>query len=161
MENLIIEYWTLYLNIIGIAFCSMTILVILVKILRDKKRNRQAEFGEEIYKHLIRKELERSFSRISEAINKERRRLWEYLENGNICEQKEVIHSGISRSGSSNHSKSTRRPIKNDESPPERYEEIFRMAAKGIGSKKISEMVNMPKGEVDLLISLKRDSMAN
>ena len=153
------EYWSIYLNILSIFFCIITISVIVFKMLRERKLNRRSNFKEEIYAHLIRQEMEKSFERILNAVNKERRFLCEYLEQGKTHKAEERLKTSVRPKATTR--KSTGKDITPEGRAPAqtKYAKAVQMAGNGIVSKKISEAIDIPKGEVDLIINLNRNQI--
>lgn len=146
MIKSILEYWTIYLNLIGMSICFITIICLALKMIHQSKERRKRPFNEEIVAGMMKQHIEDSFETITNTVNKEYRAICSILDKGNLDQATKMLKQNnsvdIKKRSGKNASK--------------KYSEILRLAGDGMGAKKISEAVRMPKGEVDLIIALQQ-----
>lgn len=159
-----VDVWSGFLNIAGICLWGITMLYF---ILRKKGKNIQngsvkrvdelnvLSFGDEIFTKMLKQQSERSFRRISNAIKKESFLLGKLIENGAInnaqtaLESKPYYHKKLDLNNKSKKSHSCLKAA-------DKYSEAVRFVELGMSSKKISEELKIPRGEIELLIKLRK-----
>lgn len=164
MESLKLELGVILLNASGIFLWGITILY-LFKNKREKakdyKNNRNImnnrNFDEEVYAQIIRQQSEKAFRNIHSTIKRERRLLSELIEKGEFKKVKKQV--AVKKTGKI---KKTSIPanqikkIRQKNNLRDRYAEVIKLADAGMSTNKISEKVKIPKGEIEILIKLRK-----
>ena len=164
MELLKVGFWGILISITGTCLWGGTMLYLIIKKVKERKNNlkiykihNQRNFDEEMFSQLVKQQSEKAFERISRTIKNERQLLAELIEKGQL---KKVGNHLKSSSISNPKSKSLQanRVKKPFPGNPARdsYAEVFRLSDQGMSAIKISEMVKIPKGEIEMLISLRK-----
>ena len=145
MAYLTIEFWEVVLDVIGLCLCGITILYLIrnktrfnQSVLKDGSDKNISKFDEALIIQLLKQQSERSFETIFDTIEKERSVLQKLIEEGKIEKTKEA------------------KDLDEGEPSSDQYGEIARLADLGVSVKEISERVNLPRAEIDLIINLKR-----
>ncbi|MBW1700760.1 MAG: DUF2802 domain-containing protein [Deltaproteobacteria bacterium] len=144
MSYLTAEFWEVVLDVIGLCLCGITILYLIrnktrfnQSVLKDGSEKNISKFDEALIIQLLKQQSERSFETIFNTIKKERSVLQKLIEEGKIEKTKKA------------------KDLDEGEPASDQYREVARMADLGVSMKEISERVNLPRSEVDLIINLK------
>jgi len=156
--------WGTLLNITGICLWGGTVLYLIINKVKGRRKDlticrisNQRKFDEEVFSQLVKQQSEKAFKRISHTINNERQLLAELIENGDLKKARTHLKSkGISKiKPKSLEDNNLKKPfLKNTER--DSYSEVLRLADQGMTVRKISEMVKIPKGEIEMLITLRK-----
>ncbi len=162
MAYLDIESWERLLEIASFCICVITFLYLMAQKIRNnnhsagkKNRMKKRGFEEEVLIQLLRQQAEKAFEAISRTIEKERRVLLECMEKKASKEKGISIPAGETdqtrapslkrEEGSQNVGDSTKDP----------HARVSQMAEMGLDAKEISRQVEMPKGEIELIMKLR------
>ncbi len=106
---------------------------------------------------MVKQQSEKAFKRISRTINNERQLLAELIENGDLKKAKNRLKSkSISKiKPKSLADNKIKKPFP-ENTERDSYAEVLRLADRGMTVRKISEMVKIPKGEIEMLITLRK-----
>ena len=155
------QYWDVAIDGIQIFLCFL----ILVFLIRSRKKNRKSaqdkvirdsgqSFNEQILSQTLRQQVDQAFANITETIAVEQRKLDQVL----LTSEPGCQAYGILQCQSGLH-----RP-RDQETPPTGgdasgsdllYEQIQKLAVKGMSARQISEDLKTPLGEVELVLSLR------
>lgn len=164
MDYLKIEFWGVLLNITGICFWGIAMLYIirnknsLTHETLKKVGNRNLKpFDKEMFVQMARQQQpELPFKRVSDAVWRERQLLWAFIEGGELRKAKKLLlgpyFNEDKRMGSE---KNNRIPHRKAETG-DKYREVVRLSDSGMTTKKISERVKIPRGEIELLIKMRK-----
>lgn len=158
-----IEVFGILLNITSICLWGIALLYFMRKEKKDEidflheiKNGKDRHFNEEIFVQMFKQQSGQSFRRISDAVMKEQQLLWAFIEGVKLKKEKYISLTTDSDTRKKVHS------LKNSEKKlyktgtVDKYAEVVRLAELGMKTKKISEKVNIPKGEIELLIKLNK-----
>ena len=161
-----IELWGILMNLTCFLLWGMTIVYLMRKEAKNRKgsfRNSMKvpndNFGNEYLSQILMKQSDVAFKRISDSIVNERKLLCNLFKSG--VEEEAPFNDNL------NHSKAkdpvisspiTSCEIKPDNpSPSIVYSEAVKLAESGMDTDKISRKLMLPRGEVELLIKLRRN----
>ena len=157
------EFWGILLNITGSCLWAITILFLFMHKVKEKRKKlkdcRIAEhkkFDEEVFSQLIKQQTESAFNTISLTIRNERRLLAELIENGKLKKMKnnsENLRIDESKLSFLEMDRMEEKAFINN--GDDRYAEVLKLADRGMSTRKISEKVKIPKGEIEMLVSLR------
>ncbi len=161
MTEQMLPLWELVLDGVQIILCVMIFLFLLHNRIKYKRwllnaepREKTVVFSDEIRMQQFKQLAEKSFDNIVDAINQERLALQAHSESGFTDEQqpatvlqtpddvKNVIQDDESGSG---------------DTELGNFSEIVALAEKGLSVREISKRLNMPGGEVELVLRLNKD----
>lgn len=153
--------WGFLLDGVQILLCILIFLFVLHNRLKYKRwilnaasQEKAEGFGDEINKQLLKQLAEKSFKNVIDAINQERLALQNQLDAGPI--NSKPHESVLQTPGEFNN------VIQDDENGPGdsdlgNFNEIIALADKGLSIREISQRLNMPGGEVELVLRLNKD----
>jgi len=157
----LVNNWEVGIDGIQICLC---LLIIMLLIRKGVKRNQMAsqartkDFDTEIYSEVIKQQAAQAFEHISETIAGERRNLERVLQISQLG-GKPINESNFQDQLASLNLNEIS-PRRDDQMEPLPYrDQIQRLAIKGMSVRKISEKLEIPMGEVELIVNL--DSGAN
>lgn len=157
----LVNNWEVAIDGIQICLC---LLIILLLIRKGVKRNQMAsqartkDFDTEIYSEVIKQQASQAFEHISETIAGERRNLERVLQISQLRGKPINEFNFQDQLASLNLNEIS--PRRDDQMEPLPYrDQIQRLAIKGMSVRKISEKLEIPMGEVELIVNL--DSGAN
>ena len=162
MIDQMLPLWELALDGVQIFLCLIIFLFLLhnrIKykrwILNNLPRDHTVDFSDEIRMQQLKQLTEKSFDNVVEAINQERLALQTRLESG-------VTDSSIPHASFLQTPDDFKNVIQDDEKSPAESElgnfsEILALADKGLSIREISQRLNMPGGEVELVLRLNKD----
>ena len=163
MTRFTIEFWQIVLNVIGVSLWGITILYIIKNRLQNSRRlakgrgNESARnFGEEILIQTVKQQSERAFEAISETMNKERNALQTLIEERNIDKRKNPVFAKTANKRRVNFEDSKADWASGANPAIDRYGQVLRLANMGLSAREVAEEVKIPKGEVDLIIKLRK-----
>lgn len=157
-----LNFWEIALDATQIGLCGLILLFLIrnrVKfkrlILNKPAAEKSQNFNTEFVVEAVRQQTELAFNHILETIDKERQTLSAYFEL-----RETQLAPGLLKSASSGRIE----PISSSEaSEPDAadaiYSEIESLADQGLNLADISEKLKVPRGEVDLVLKLKRLSI--
>jgi hypothetical protein len=163
MDYLSTAFFGIFLNITGICLWGITLFYFVKNknkgnytAISNVRKDNQTAFDKEIFAQIVKQQSEQSFERISDAIKKERQLLRAFIERGELNESKALllepnsnkVRSMILKKGT----KKPQRRLKEGD----KYNDVLKLAGMGLTTRQISEKVNLPKGEVELLIKLRK-----
>ncbi len=164
MESLNLELGVVLLNVSGIFLWGITILYLLKnKKEKDSEEKKQRylsnnrNFDEEVYAQLVRQQSEKAFKNIHSTIKRERYLLSELIEKGEFKKVRKQVSPKKTRK-----TKRTSIPAnkikknRHKANLKDRYSEVIKLADAGMTMNKISEKVKIPKGEIEILIKLRK-----
>jgi len=163
MDFLRIEAWGILLNITGTCLWGIALLYFMQKrkkdnldFLKEIKNERGRPFNEEIFIQMLKQQAGRSFRRISDAVMKEQQLLYAVIEGAEL--KKEENDSSVKDSVNLKKVRFLKKSEKGRQKTGavDKYSEVLRLAELGMKTKKISEKLNIPKGEIELLIKLRK-----
>ncbi len=158
-----IEFLGIFLNITCIFIWGITILYLFITKKKGEaasnKKGRKGNmrpFDEEIFAQMVKQESERSYNKIVATIKRERQRLWALIERRELAKAKNLLlrqnSTGVKKINSQ---KNVEKSYPKTDSM-KKYSEVIRGADSGMTTKRISEEVKRPKGEIDLLVKLRK-----
>jgi hypothetical protein len=157
-----LNFWEITIDATQIGLCALILLFLIRNHMKLKRLNSNAPSGQESQKfnsefvvEALRQQTELAFNHILQTIDKERQTLDAYFEL-----REGQLAPGLLKSVPSNR----REPISGTEAPePEAadaiYSEIESLSDQGLSMTDIAEELNLPRGEVDLVLKLKRLSI--
>ena len=157
-----LNFWELAIDATQIGLCALVLFFLIWNHMRLKRLNSNAPSGQESQKfnsefvvEAVRQQTELAFNHILETIDKERRTLDAYFElrEAQLAPGllKSVPAGRIERISSTKAQKpATAAPI---------YSEIESLSDQGLSLTDIAEELNLPRGEVDLVLKLKHLSI--
>ncbi|MBW1900207.1 MAG: hypothetical protein JRJ20_01080 [Deltaproteobacteria bacterium] len=168
MDYLKIEFWGVLLNITGICFWGITML----HLIRNKNKgthetlkkgaNRNLKsFGEEMFVQMARQQLKLPFKRISDAILGERQLLWAFIERGELGKAKKLLLGPNFNEDKRMRMRKNNIITHRKSETGDKYREVVKLSDSGMTTKKISEKVKIPRGEIELLIKLRKKAHEN
>ncbi len=164
MESLNIEMGVILLNGAGIFLWGITILYLLKNKRekeKDEKKNRyimnNRNFDEEIYAQLVRQQSEKAFRNIHSTIKRERHLLSQLIDSGEFKKAKKQVAVKKTRKTKKSPVPANKvKKIHRKKNSRDRYAEVIKLADAGMTMNKISEKIKIPKGEIDILIKLRK-----
>jgi len=157
----LVHNWEVGIDGIQICLC---LLIIMLLIRKGVKRNQTAsqartkDFDTEIYSEVIKQQAAQAFEHISETIAGERRNLERVLQISQL--RGKPINESNFQDQLASLNLNEISPRRDDQMEPLPYrDQIQRLAVKGMSVRKISEKLEIPMGEVELIVNL--DSGAN
>lgn len=159
------EFWGILLNVTGSFLWASTIFYFFMRKVKERRKNpkecgiaNQKDFNDEIFSQLIKQQADNAFSTISLTIKNERRSLAELIESSGELNKKARMHPEDKHADVPK-----KRSLQTDKMKQiallsrgkDRYAEVLRLADRGMTTRKISEKVKIPKGEIDMLVSLR------
>ena len=158
-----IELWGVLLNIVGICLWGITMLYFVrnkgkgaQEMFKKNANNNMKPFDEEMFAQMVNQESKRSFKSISDAFVRERQILCEFLEKGELLKAKNLLFRPSSYEAKRITFQQTIKNPHHKAKAGEVYTEVVRLADLGMTTKKITEMVKIPKGEIELIIKLRK-----
>ena len=156
--------WGILLNITGICLWGGTVLYLIIKKVKGRRKDlticrirNQRKFDEEVFSQLVKQQSEKAFKRISRTINNERQLLAELIENGDLKKARNHLKSKrISKIEPKSLATNNMKKPFPENMETDSYAEVLRLADRGMTVRKISEMVKIPKGEIEMLITLRK-----
>jgi hypothetical protein len=157
-----LNFWEIAIDATQIGLCGLILLFLILNHMKFKRLNLKSPSGEESKKfntefvvEAVRQQTELAFNHILETIDKERQTLDAYFEL-----RETQLAPGLLKSVSSGRVE----PISSREaSEPNAadtiYSEIESLSDQGLSLADIAEKLNVPRGEVDLVLKLKRLSI--
>ena len=152
-----VEYMGLYFSLLFLIVCAVSMTYLLLKMAIKQKNRQDVKFDEVVLRRIIRERTEASFVNIAETIQRERVNLLNLLEKGEYLKAKENLIK--TQPSKRQHNVKDSSNIKTEKGVRSKmYSEIDKMAAQGVPSRKIAEIVRIPRGEVDLLVKLRKNA---
>jgi hypothetical protein len=157
-----LNFWEIAIDATQIGLCGLILLFLIRNRMKLKRLNSNAPSGEESQKfntefvvEALRQQTELAFNHIMKTIDKERQTLHAYFEL-----RETQLAPGLLTSAS----KGRIEPIPNTEALEKDaadaiYSEIESLSDQGLSPADIAEALNVPRGEVDLILKLKRLSI--
>jgi len=157
-----LNFWEIAIDATQISLCGLILLFLIRNHMKFKRLNLNAPSGEGSQKfntafavEAVRQQTELAFNHVLETIDKERQTLHAYFEL-----RESQLAPGLLKSVSSGRIE----PISSTEaSEPdiadEIYSEIEGLSDQGVSLADIADKLNLPRGEVDLVLKLKRLSI--
>ncbi len=146
------------LNVTGICLWGLTLFFMFRNKGKDhsdpcKREIRGAirTFDEEIFAQRLKQRSEISFNRITDMIQEEKKLLLQLLEREGMVGKTASMARKVSAVNPVSHPEYRRKMPETGE----KYSIAIKLARKGVPAHKISEMVGLPKGEIDLLVKLR------
>jgi hypothetical protein len=151
------DLWEIALGGTQISLCGLILLFLVRNRSKSKQLSRKAandgnarHFNAEFIVETLRQQTETAFNHILDTINKERQALETYFE------LREIQNAAcFFKSTARNDAVSVRGAV-DLEATHALYDQIESLAEQGISPTDISERLNVPQGEVDLVLKLKR-----
>jgi hypothetical protein len=154
-------FWELVLDGIQIFLCAIILLFLIrnrIKykrlILNTSPNDYATPFSSEIRIQKLRQATEHTFDTIFEAIQQERLALRKYYDPQNYSH--ELDTSAVAPPIGINAAAST---DDNRDLEAADFSEILTLSKKGLSAREISQRVNMPRGEVELVLRLNKDAL--
>jgi hypothetical protein len=157
-----LNFWEIAIDATQIGLCVLILIFLIRNRMKFKRLNSNAPCGQESQKfnsefvvEAVRQQTELAFNHILETINKERQTLHAYFEL-----REAQLAPGLLKSVPSNRIE----PIPDTKAlEPDAadaiYSEIESLSDQGLSMTDIAEELNLPRGEVDLVLKLKRLSI--
>jgi len=157
-----LNFWEIALDATQIGLCGLILLFLICNRMKFKRlilnapsAEKSQKFNTEFVVEAVRQQTELAFNHILETIDKERQTLHAYFEL-----RESQLAPGLLKSVSSGRIE----PISSTEaSEPdiadEIYSEIEGLSDQGVSLADIADKLNLPRGEVDLVLKLKRLSI--
>ena len=166
MDILTAEFFERLLNISGICLWGITMLYLMRQKGRGIKGNLkrgklnascERSFDEEVFAQLVKQQSEDAFKRIHRVIRTERELLIELLENGksNKIGERRRKKDAV-KANDFPFQSHAREKIHTKKKSKDSYAEAIRLSDQGMNAKKISEKVKIPRGEIEMLIKLRK-----
>lgn len=166
MPYFTLEFWAVVLSGIGLLFCAGAILCFK----RNKNKYNEGrvehesgnplnDFGEELSSQMVTQHAEIALELVSGVIERERQALKQFGENGGMKRSPNPIPVEIPEKPMG-HFYNSGNPATRISPIPDQYDEAARLADLGTGMEKICEQVNLPRGEVELVLNLKKGMRA-
>jgi len=164
MESLNLGTGVILLNVSGIFLWGITILYFLRnkrEEAKDEKNNRyfmnNRNFDEEVYTQLVRLQSEKAFRNIHSTIKRERYLLSELIERGEFKKAKKQVAVKKTRKIKKTSIPTNKvKNIRHKRNLRDSYAEVIKLADAGMAMNKISEKVKIPRGEIEILIKLRK-----
>jgi len=159
-----LNFWEIALDATQIGLCGLILLFLICNRMKFKRlilnapsAEKSQKFNTEFVVEAVRQQTELAFNHILETIDKERQTLHAYFEL-----RETQLAPGLLKSASSGRIE----PIASTEaSEPDAadkiYSEIETLADEGLSMADIAEKLDVPRGEVDLILKLKHLSIAS
>lgn len=151
MAYLTFDFWETVIDITGLCLCGITVIcLIIIKFKSNKsvreyaKKGNPGMFNDALIFQLLKQQSGKSFDAIIDTINKERRVL------------KELVEDPKNENGSKSFSLELKKQAGN-EPLTGRHEEVIRLVDLGLKAGEISKKTKIPKGEIELIIKLKKN----
>lgn len=163
MDFLSSAFCGIFLNITGICLWGLALLYFIRS--KDKgnctsqRKNRKREtkpFDQEMFAQMVKQQSGKSFERIFETIRQERELLWAFIEHERLNTPKSLYFVPRSNNTQNKDSEKYNSKRLSKLEAGDKYPEAIKLADLGLTTKKISEKVNLPKGEIELLIKLRK-----
>ena len=161
MIDQMLPLWKLVLDGVQIFLCLMIVLLLLHNrmkykrwILNAEPRDKTVVFSDEIRMQQFKQLAEKSFDHVVDAVNQERLALQSHFESGFTDSEQQVPIL--------QKSDDFKNVIQDDDSGSGdtelgNFSEIVALAEKGLSVREISKRLNMPGGEVELVLRLNKD----
>jgi len=164
MESLNLEFGIILLNFSGIFLWGVTMLYLFKKKRNKAKGNKNnrvninnRKFDEEVYAQLVRQQSEKAFRNIHSTIKRERDLLSELIERGEFKKiKKQVAVKKMRKTKKTSIPSNKIKKIRHKNNSRDKYSEVIKLADAGMPLYKISERVKIPKGEIEILIKLRK-----
>ena len=158
----ILEYWEIAIDGIQIILC----LLILLFLIRTRRMQNQLvakrgkndfapNFNVEVFTQTIKQHIEQAFSNIIGTITSEKCNLERTLQAGLMKAESHSI-SGLQPLSWSSNSQESSRAYSDFIAADDRLLQIRKLATKGVSIQQISEELKIPKGEVELILSVEK-----
>ncbi len=153
-----LDFWEFILDVTQLGLCAFIILFLILNrikfkqlILRAPLTSQTPNGNTEFVVEAVRQQTELAFNHIMETIDKERQTLEAYYQQGHqqIAPARLTSVSAMSPEQKSSAEASEPNPAN------EIYNDIEVLADQGLSLTEISERLNVPQGEVDLVLKLK------
>ena len=158
-----VELWGVLLNIVGICLWGITMLYFVrnkgktaQEMFKKSANNNMKPFDEEMFAQMVNQESNRSVKRITDNFLKERQMLCDFLEKGELQKAKNLLFRPSSNGAKCIPFQQTLKKPHHKAKTGEVYTKVARLADLGMTPKKITEMVKIPKGEIELIIKLRK-----
>ena len=157
-----LNFWEITIDATQIGLCALILLFLIRNHMKFKRLNSNASSGQESQKfnsefvvEAVRQQTELAFNHILETIDKERQTLDAYFEL-----RESQLAPGLLKSLPSNRIEpiSSTKALEPDAANAI-YSEIESLSDQGLSLTDIAEELNLPQGEVDLVLKLKRLSI--
>ena len=162
MELLQVGFWGVLLSITATCLWGGTMLYFIINRVKGKRTNikiskmrNQKNFNEEVFSQLIKQQSEKSFERISRTIKNERQLLTELIENGELKKVRNHLKSKRIAKPEPKSLQANKKPFPGKPARDD-YAKVLNLADQGMTVRKISEIVKIPKGEIEMLITLRK-----
>jgi hypothetical protein len=157
-----LNFWEIALDATQIGLCGLILLFLIRNrmkfkrlILKAPAAAKSQNFNTEFVVEAVRQQTELAFNHILETIDKERQTLSAYFEL-----REAQLAPGLLKSASSGRIESISSSGASEPDAADAiYSEIESLADQGLSRVDISEKLNVPRGEVDLVLKLKRLSI--
>ena len=163
MTHLSAEFWRILLY--GVVLCLWGIVILyLAKNVAKKSqialmkgsKEKDGSFRDEVLVELVKQQSERAFDTISNTIDKERRVMEGLIRKGEINEEGALPRAKKSNQNQSPSLEMKRKDLGGGSSRGDRYGDVVRLADAGLSMTEISKRLKVPKGEIELLLRLRR-----
>jgi hypothetical protein len=169
MDYLKMEFWGILLNITGVCFWGVTMLYFVrsknkltSETLKKVGPRELNPFEEAMFVQMARQQpLERPFKRVSDAVLSERQLLWAFIERGELRKAKKLLLGSDSNEDKIMGMQKSSRIVQRKAGTGDKYREVVRLSDTGMTTKKISEKVKIPRGEIELLIKMRKKTQEN
>ena len=153
-----LDFWEIILDVTQLCLCGFIILFLILNRIKFKQLIFRAPSGTqtqnvntEFVVEAVRQQTELAFNHIVETIHKERQTLDAYYQQSHLR-----IAPGVLTSVSATPPEQKSSPEASEQDPANViYNEIESLADQGLSLTDISERLNVPQGEVDLVLKLK------
>ncbi len=163
MDYLSIEFLGILINTTGICLWAVTMLYLIrnkdkgIPVFSGKgRRDNEKSFDEEVLSQIAKQESARSYARKVDSIKSEQQLLWEFMEQGEIKKAKRILLGKHDNKVKRIHEQKTKRPSHRKGKVGDKYREVVKLADLGLTTNKISGIVDIPKGEIELLVKLRK-----
>lgn len=167
MNFISVEILGILLNLVSVCLWGLTMLYFVKTknkssddVLRYAENESGKSFDDEVFDQMLKQRSECSLKRISNIIGTEQRALraqgrnW-VVRSANVRGARSIANVALS----THHHKKNKKP-RNNENEKDKYQEAVRLADSGMTTRKISEKIKIPKGEIELLVKLRRKKLA-
>ena len=157
-----LNFWEIAIDASQIGLCALILFFLIRNHMRFKRLNSNAPSGQESQKfnsefvvEAVRQQTELAFNHILETIDKERRTLDAYFELREAQLAPGLLTSVPTSRIERISSTKAQKPVASDPI----YSEIESLSDQGLSLTDIAEELNLPRGEVDLVLKLKHLSI--
>jgi hypothetical protein len=157
-----LNFWEIAIDATQIGLCALILFFLIRNHMRFKRLNSNAPSGQESQKfnsefvvEAVRQQTELAFNHILETIDKERRTLDAYFELREAQLAPGLLTSVPARRIERISSTKAQKPTASDPI----YSEIESLSDQGLSLTDIAQKLNLPRGEVDLVLKLKHLSI--